>query len=369
MANSIQKTKAEMTAFKADIKSASLKLIEDKPGLRLIDLEREMESANPQWIDEFGHVVRKGVVKWSVLVHWTNIIISKMRKEGEVLQINKRYYVLGTDPATIPAPTPKSRKKTKKAPAKVEETPEVEVEETPEVEVEETPEVEVEETPEVEVEETPEVEVEETPEVEVEVIPEVETSTGAVKEITSTLLPVEETPEEVEEAPQETLEVQEVVEDSPEVEVAPEDNLDVLFGDDEEETQEVRYDLKALRNEFDPHKLTLKNGATGDFLVYRDQELRNWVVAQKGREDYLIIPVDVNPSRADFAKYGKIARKEFDEAPNHKKGSNILIRALISCKPSCQHTDDFAGFVEECANPDCPTHIWKGNVIYVNPNA
>ena len=339
-------TKDEYNQFRSDLKDSILDHVASKPGLRCIDIERAMVDKHPEWVEKFG-LIKSG--KWTIVEQRVYDLLGSMRRKGEVLAIHKTYYVLGTDPATIPAPVPKSRKKPKK------KAPEVVVEVAPEVVVEETPEVVVEETP------------------------EVETSTGAVKEITSTLLPVDDTPEAVEETPQETLEVQEVVEDSPEVEVAPESNLDVLFEDDqenldvllddEEEPQEVRYDLKALRNEFDPHKLTLtKIGATGDFLVYRDKELRNWVVTQKNREDYLIIPVDVSPSRADFAKYGNLARDEFDNALNHKKGSNILIRALVACKPSCQHTDDFAGFVEECDNPDCPTHIWKDNVIYVNPN-
>lgn len=346
-------TKDEYNQFRSDLKDSILDHVSANPGLRCIKIEEAMVKKHPEWVEKFG-LIKSG--KWTIVEQRVYDLMGSMRRKGEVLQIHKAYYPLGTDPTTIQAPPPKSRK-TKKAPAKVEVAPEVE--ETPEVEVEVAPEVEVEETPEVVVEETP----------------EVETSTGAVKEITSTLLPVDDTPEAVEETSQETLETQEVVEDSPEVEVAPEDDQEVLFEDDQEnldsplsDDEEARYDLKALRNEFDPHKLTLKGGATGEFLVYRDKELRNWVVTQKNREDYLIVPVDVNPSRADFAKYAKIARDEFDNALNHKKGSNILIRALVSCKPSCQHTDDFAGFVEECGNPDCPTHIWKDNVIYVNPN-
>ena len=101
--------------------------------------------------------------------------------------------------------------------------------------------------------------------------------------------------------------------------------------------------------------------------MYRDFENRNWVITQDGREDYLIVPVDVShPNNEGFAKYSDMALKEFETASNHKAGSNILIRALTACKPRCQHTDDFAGFIDHCSNPQCPTYIWKDNVIYVS---
>ena len=275
--------------------------------------------------------------------------------------------------------------------------------------VEPTPPV-VEETPVVEVEETPVVApVEPVAEVEETVEPMVEVSVPSSVQVSTTTLepvavveetePVAEVQEEVEDAPVEPVEVEEEVEATPVNETLVEDEID-LFGKEEEETQEEEtqeeetqedneetqeeedeqpsYDLKELRKSasFDPLSLTLK-GVTGSYEVYRDMDARNIVLTQKGREDYVIVPVDVDQERVDAlnevdARYARYALKSvgiFDTATNHKDGCTPIVKALISCTNNCDHTDDFGGLVEPCMNPlDCPLQsIWGGVAIYVNP--
>ena len=207
---------------------------------------------------------------------------------------------------------------------------------------------------------------------------------SSVQVSTTTLEPVvEETQEEVVEAPVEPVEVEEVVEATPVVETPVEDDLDLFDEDAEEETQEEEdqqpsYDLKELRKSasFDPLSLTMK-GVKGSYEVYRDMDARNIVLTQKGREDYVIVPVDVDQDRLDAlnevdARYARFALKSveiFDTASHHKDGCTPIVKALISCTNNCDHTDDFGGLVEPCMKPlDCPLQsIWGGVAIYVNP--
>lgn len=210
----------------------------------------------------------------------------------------------------------------------------------------------------------------------------VQVSTTTLEPVVDEAEPVvEETQEEVEfvEAPVEPVEVQEVVEVAPVAETPLEDDLDI-FDDEIEETQEVEthqpsYDLKTLRKSasFDPLTITIK-GVTGSYEVYRDMDARNIVLTQKGREDYVIVPVDVDLERLEgidprYAKYAMGATKIFETSANHKDGCVYVIKALISCTDKCSHTDDFGGLVERCVNPHCPLlNIWGGVAIYVNPN-
>ena len=183
--------------------------------------------------------------------------------------------------------------------------------------------------------------------------------------------------------PVEPVEAQEVVEPTLEEEQPVEDTeeaQDEETQDEEvEEDEQPSYDLRELRKNasFDPLKITLKGGATGSYEVYRDMEARMVVLTQKGREDYVMIPVDVDQDRLDAlneldARYAPYALKsvaDFDSERHHKDGCNRIVKALISCTNKCDHTDDFGGLVEPCMKPlDCPLQsIWGEVAIYVDP--
>ena len=211
---------------------------------------------------------------------------------------------------------------------------------------------------------------------------------SSVQVSTTTLEPVEveeaepvvEVEEEVEDTPVEPVEVQEVVEPTLEVEMPVEDNLDLFEEEDQEEEEtQPSYDLRELRKNasFDPLKITLKKGATGSYEVYRDMDARMIVLTQKGREDYVMIPVDVDQDRLDalneidnrYAPFALKAVADFDSERHHKDGCKRIVKALVSCTHNCEHTDDFGGFAEACPKPlDCPLQsIWGGVAIYVNP--
>ena len=152
-----------------------------------------------------------------------------------------------------------------------------------------------------------------------------------------------------------------------------EDDMEV---EEEEDDDQPRYDLKELRKKasFDPLTITLR-GVTGSYEVYRDLEERNIVLTQKGREDYVIIPVDVSSERLKelkalderFSNFARGAIKVFGDAGNHKEGCVPVVKALISCTSICHHTDDFGGLAEPCPKADeCPLQsIWGGQAIYV----
>lgn len=194
-------------------------------------------------------------------------------------------------------------------------------------------------------------------------------------EETEPVVEVEETQEEVEfvEAPVEPVEAQEVVEPTLEVEMPVEDDMEV---EEEKVDEQPSYDIKALRRRasFDPWEKALKGGKiTGRYEVYRDQDARNIVLTQKGREDYVVIPVDVDIDslreiEPKYAKFAEMAISNFNDQIHHKDGCHLICKALLSCVNKCQHTDDFGGFVEDCLNPFCPLqNIWGGVSIYVNP--
>ena len=184
---------------------------------------------------------------------------------------------------------------------------------------------------------------------------------------------VEETPvEQVEETPVE--QVEEVVDCEYE---AVEDDLDLFEECEANEPVVVhKYDIKALRQSasFDPLSITIR-GVTGEYEVYRDMENRNIVLTQVDREDYEVIPVDVDHDHLKsidprLSTYASQAISDFEKAGNHKEGCTKVVRALVSCLIKCQHTDDFGGLVEECINPVCPLKtIWSGGATNVNPNA
>jgi hypothetical protein len=178
---------------------------------------------------------------------------------------------------------------------------------------------------------------------------------------------------EVEVAPVEPVEVVEVVEPTVEEEMPVEADMET-----QEDTQ-PSYDLRELRKSasFDPLTITLKKGAKGSYEVYRDMEARMVVLTQKGREDYVIIPVDVDQDRLDalneidkrYAPFALKSINDFDSAQHHKDGCKRIVTALISCVHNCDHTDDFGGLAEACPKPlDCPLQsVWGGEAIYVNP--
>ena len=180
-------------------------------------------------------------------------------------------------------------------------------------------------------------------------------------------------PVEVEVASVEPVEVQEVVEPTLEVELPVEDNIET-----QEDTQPM-YDIRELRKSasFDPVTINLKDKAEGSYEVYRDMEARNIVLTQKGRHDYVKIPVDVDQDRLDalneldprYAPYALRALNDFDSDQHHKDGCQKIVIALISCVHNCDHTDDFGGLVEPCPKPHACVlqSIWGEGAIYVNP--
>ena len=205
----------------------------------------------------------------------------------------------------------------------------------------------------------------------------------AFEETTSTLTQDEEVVETQDESVEET-EVEIDTEEVVDLTSTPEDDLeDILSGlediteeDTEDDSEEVEdtltYDLVELRRnaEFDPVSISLK-GMVGNYEVYRDTELRNLVITQEGRTDYVICPIDVDTSAIEdtrYHKYVEMAIKEFDTGRTHKEGSDLIIRALLSCISKCQHTDDFGGFVESCDRAACPIKvIWAPGATYVEP--
>ena len=377
-------TRQDIANLKDRIRAELPDLVKANPGTQTTPLELLYCDANPALVDQFGMSNQK----WSVVQVRVNDIIQELRKSGEIVKHKGRYYHPDFDLSTLPAPKKKAKKKAKKATAPVEPV----VEET--VEVEPTPpvvEVEVEETVEVAPVE-PVAEVEETvePMVEVSVPSSVQVSTTTLEPVVVEQEPVD-VQEEVEDTPVEPVEVQDDVEPTLEVEMPVEDNEETQEEEtQEEETQEEEnqeeeeetqpsYDLRELRKSasFDPLKITLKGGATGIYEVYRDMEARMIVLTQKGREDYVMIPVDVDQDRLEALKgldkrYAPFALKavaDFDSERHHKDGCNRIVKALISCTHNCEHTDDFGGLAEPCPQPyNCPLQsIWGGVAIYVNP--
>ena len=185
---------------------------------------------------------------------------------------------------------------------------------------------------------------------------------GRVQITTTTLEPPIEEQEVTQEVTQE--EIQEEIQ-----EVTQEVIQEVTQEETQEVTEQVTYDIKALRSKFDPNTIsvTTSSGVTykGNYLTYRDVENRKVLVALNDRSDFLVIPVDVTHTDPVFQKYAEKVQSEFDSGSNHNTGSKTLLTALAVCKGRCQHTDDFAGYVEDCTAPQCPVEIWKGNALHV----
>lgn len=359
-------------------------LIAGDPGHSSRHYERLFLANNPT-LNTLGDQIRKGKFRKTVLEDKVNDVIIDLHHKLQVQKVGVKYYPLGFDLSTIPTT------KAKKAKAKKVE-PVVETVVEPTLEVEETQEVEETHVP-VEVDNPAVIEahIDTTTNELVENVggskdyrislDKVEDGyiTSSVQVSTTTLEPVAEQEQEpveveVEVAPVEPVEVQEVVEPTLEIELPVEGNM---------ETQEVEkdtqpsYDLRELRKSasFDPIEMTL-NEVKGSYEVYRDMVARNIVLTQKKREDYVIIPVDIDQDRLDalnqidgrYTRYALKAVRLFETEKNHKDGCLFHVKALISCTHKCDHTDDFGGLVEPCMKPlDCPLQsIWGGVAIYVN---
>ena len=159
-----------------------------------------------------------------------------------------------------------------------------------------------------------------------------------------------------------------------------EDMFELEGVDTEDEPKAITYNIKELRKKasFDPFSFKGKLEGeliTGEYEVYRDLENLNLVVTQKGREDYVIVPMDVQVddeemSEKEIQKYQAHADKalaEFKTKPNHKLGASMVVKSVTACCHRCQHTDAFAGLVEGCTKP-CPVpRIWGEGAIYVDP--
>ena len=366
-------------ALKSEIVNQLPVLIANDPGHSSRHYERLFLANNPT-LNTLGDQIRKGKFRKTVLEDKVNDVIIDLHKKLQVQKVGVKYYPLGFDLTTIPAKAKKAKK------AKVETVEEPVVETT--LEVEET--VEVETMIEVSVSNPAVIEAHidtETQELVENVggskdyrkpLDQVEDGyiTSSVQVSTTTLEPVveeevEQPVVEVENDPVEPVEVQEVVEPTLEIEMPVEDNTEV--GEDEVDNQ-PSYDLKDLRRSasFDPLTITLQ-GIKGSYEVYRDMEARMVVLTQKGREDYVMIPVDVDLERLEgidprYAKFAKQAITDFTNEDNHKVGCTRMCKALLSCCHKCQHTDDFGGLVEFCIDPNCPLqNIWGERAIYVNP--
>lgn len=376
-------TKQDIENLKTRIRAELPALVQANPGESTGQLETLYCDANPVLVDQFG--MTKSKHNWSVVQVKVYDCIQELKKSGELITHKRGYYHPDFDLTTIPA------KKAKKAKAKKVE-PVVETVVEPTLEVEETQEVEETHVP-VEVDNPAVIEahIDTTTNELVENVggskdyrislDKVEDGyiTSSVQVSTTTLEPVAEQEQEpveveVEVAPVEPVEVQEVVEPTLEIELPVEGNM---------ETQEVEkdtqpsYDLRELRKSasFDPIEMTL-NEVKGSYEVYRDMVARNIVLTQKKREDYVIIPVDIDQDRLDalnqidgrYTRYALKAVRLFETEKNHKDGCLFHVKALISCTHKCDHTDDFGGLVEPCMKPlDCPLQsIWGGVAIYVN---
>ena len=207
-------------------------------------------------------------------------------------------------------------------------------------------------------------------------------------QVSTTTLETVEVQEEVVEASVEPEEVVEVVEATPVEETVVEDQEDDLFEVEpplevellDDQDVQPSYNLQELRKSvsFDPCNVVLSNDVSGQYEVYRDIELRNIVLTQKGRDDYEVISMDVDLERISniptngekYARYAKKAIEAFDQAKNHKEGCLLVVKSVISCCEVCNHTDDFGGFVEPCMASDrtCVLKsVWADGATYVNP--
>ena len=207
-------------------------------------------------------------------------------------------------------------------------------------------------------------------------------------QVSTTTLETVEVQEEVVEASVEPEEVVEVVEATPVEETVVEDQEDDLFEVEpplevellDDQDVQPSYNLQELRKSvsFDPCNVVLQNNVSGQYEVYRDIELRNIVLTQKGRDDYEVISMDVDLERISniptngekYALYAKKAIEAFDQAKNHKEGCLLVVKSVISCCKVCNHTDDFGGFVEPCMASDrtCVLKsVWADGATYVNP--
>ena len=354
-------------------------LIAGDPGHSSRHYERLFLANNPT-LNTLGDQIRKGKFRKTVLEDKVNDVIIDLHHKLQVQKVGVKYYPLGFDLSTIP--TTKAKKAKAKKVATVVETvvePTLEVEETL-IEVEVDNPAVIEAHIDTETQELVE-NVGGSKDYRIS-LDKVEDGyiTSSVQVSTTTLEPVAEQEQEpveveVEVAPVEPVEVQEVVEPTLEIELPVEGNM---------ETQEVEkdtqpsYDLRELRKSasFDPIEMTL-NEVKGSYEVYRDMVARNIVLTQKKREDYVIIPVDIDQDRLDalnqidgrYTRYALKAVRLFETEKNHKDGCLFHVKALISCTHKCDHTDDFGGLVEPCMKPlDCPLQsIWGGVAIYVNP--
>ena len=173
----------------------------------------------------------------------------------------------------------------------------------------------------------------------------------------------------------ETVETLEVFEDDEPEWDGSDNSVDGVYI---EPNQKMKYDVKELirTGAFDPSILKLGSKKTnqvleGSYLVYRDLENRNVIITQDDRDDYLVVPVDVDHSELSdkFSEIASQAVHDFENAKNHKEGTSWFIKALVACTHNCQHTDDFGGFVEYCGDEaNCPVkYIWSDLSYHVSP--
>lgn len=388
-------------AVKTEIVNQLPSLIAGDPGHSSRHYERLFLASNPT-LNTLGDQIRKGKFRKTVLEDKVNDVIIDLHHKLQVQKVGTKYYPLGFDLSTIPAKPKKAKAKAKKKAKAVVETVEETVVEPVVEPVEETvvaeTTLEVEETQEI-VETHITVEVDNPAVIEAHIDTETQElvenvgglrdyrrpldivedgyiTTSSVQVSTTTLEPVvevevEQPVVEVENEPVEPVVVQEVDEPTPVVETPVEDTTEV---EEDEVDNQPRYDLKELRKSasFDPLSITLK-GVKGSYEVYRDTEARMVVLTQKGREDYVMIPVDVDLERLKgidprYAKFAQQAINDFENEGNHKVGCTRMCKALLSCCKMCQHTDDFGGLVEFCLDPNCPLqNIWGEGAVYVNP--
>ncbi len=352
------------------IESVIGQLVSDNPGLRSGEIEKIYLAQYPEQ-NTLGMKIRKGVEVKTILEDKVNDVLIAFKKSGQLLNKGSRYYPLGTDLSQVSPPKKAKAKAKVKTPTLEEEVAKIEVvtHSEPVVDQSET----VEEVLEVEVEPVVEevLEVEETPvEVsEVEVEPVVEEK--GVQVSTSTLVSVEEVEVEDSVAVKETTSTL-----TPVAEEATLEDFDLGEEVVVNDTKRITYNIKELRkgNSFDPFhsSKTLKDGrkVSKRYEVYRDKEDLNLVLTQEGREDYVVVPMDVEVEHENgaYSQHAKKALKEFMGSANHKLGSDTLIKGLVSCTVFCNHTDDFGGLVETCTNPNCPINvIWSEGAYYVDP--
>jgi hypothetical protein len=392
-------------AIKTAIESQLPGLIAGDPGQGSGHYERLFLANNPT-LNTMGDKIRKGKFCKTVLEDKVNDVIIDLKNSGQVQKVGVKYYPLGFDLSTIPTiPTkPKKAKKVKKvAPVAVEETV---VEETQEIVVEETHvavEVDNPAVIEAHIDTTTNELVENVggsrdyrkPLDKVEdgyiTSSSVQVSTTTLEPTTRPNLlnlkptvcadPVIEEPiiEEpiIEEPIIEEPVIEESVVDEP---LVDEDSLTPIAVEEFDaliEDTTTTYDLKDLRGEFDPCPFSATVSGVQvkkKYLSYRDKEARKWIVSQPGREDLLVIPVDLSEDHLltlneKCLGWAQKAKRQFEQSPNHKMGSDVIIRALSFCVHRCSHTDDFGGFVDECTESHCPIHnIWKEGSTHVNPS-